>query len=57
MAQAQFALDLASRTKQSMKSTGVPARNSQCDSILEAATKALLDAKGEGGNCVRGTSL
>jgi diguanylate cyclase (GGDEF)-like protein len=37
--------------------TGVPARNSQCDSILEAATKALLTAKGDGGNCVRGSSL
>jgi diguanylate cyclase (GGDEF)-like protein len=37
--------------------TGVPGRDSQCDAILEAATKALLDAKGEGGNCVRGTSL
>jgi diguanylate cyclase (GGDEF)-like protein len=37
--------------------TGVPGRNSQCDSILEAATRVLLEAKGDGGNCVRGTSI
>jgi diguanylate cyclase (GGDEF)-like protein len=37
--------------------TGIPTRNSHSDAILEAATKALLTAKGEGGNCVRGLSL
>jgi diguanylate cyclase (GGDEF)-like protein len=37
--------------------TGVPKRNSHSDSILDAATKALLAAKGDGGNCVKGTSL
>ncbi len=37
--------------------TGVPPRNSQCEAILEAAANALLSAKGDGGNCVKGNKL
>ncbi len=37
--------------------TGVPGRDSHSDAILEAGSKALLAAKGEGGNCVKGVSL
>jgi len=33
--------------------TGVPPRDSQCESLLEAAAKALQSAKGDGGNCVK----
>jgi len=37
--------------------TGVPGRDSHSDVILEAGSKALLAAKGEGGNCVKSVSL
>ena len=37
--------------------TGVPPQDSQCESIMETAAKALLGAKGDGGNCVRGNKL
>jgi diguanylate cyclase (GGDEF)-like protein len=37
--------------------TGVPPRSSQCEVLLEASTKALLEAKGDGGNCVKGRTL
>jgi diguanylate cyclase (GGDEF)-like protein len=37
--------------------TGSPARNADCESILEAATKALLKAKTDGGNRVVGGEL
>src|SRR5262245_44250098 len=33
--------------------TGVPGRNSQCETLLEEAAKALQSAKGDGGNCVK----
>jgi len=35
----------------------VPGRDSHSDAILEAGSKALLAAKGEGGNCVKSVSL
>jgi diguanylate cyclase (GGDEF)-like protein len=37
--------------------TGVPPRNSACELLLEKSTQALLEAKGEGGNCVKGRAL
>lgn len=37
--------------------TGVPARGSDCDSILEAAARALIKAKADGGNRVVGGEL
>ena len=37
--------------------TGAPGRSSDCESILEAASKALLKAKTDGGNRVVGGEL
>jgi diguanylate cyclase (GGDEF)-like protein len=37
--------------------TGVPARGSDCEAILEAAAKALIKAKADGGNRVVGGEL
>jgi diguanylate cyclase (GGDEF)-like protein len=37
--------------------TGIPSRGSDCDSILEAAARALIKAKADGGNRVVGGEL
>lgn len=37
--------------------TGIPSRESDCDSILEAAARALIKAKADGGNRVVGGEL